>query len=354
VERQVAAFASNALSMAPGDPPGRGSRTAGDEGCASAPEAGACASSFGGKIGHPLGVILGAGAGFGLGQREPDGPLAREFKPFGLTDSLITAGAAAIAWRGYKLVEGPLPPLRCEIGPSGCRTPTDVNRVDAGVRRALVWSSPKARTTANTLSYTTLWATLALPSAFLLGSDQPRQGREFWLTVESGAITSALLQVVKRRVHRPRPYAHYCEVPCGVDLSARDSRLSFFSGHAGLAFSFATSMGTIASMRGYRHSGWVLGSGLALAGSTAYLRIAADRHYLTDVVVGALVGSAIGWAVPKLHGTQDRPEKTPPTARPAREAPALVLPVPLRGGQGGMWLRGSVGRGAELTLTWAF
>jgi hypothetical protein len=79
--------------------------------------------------------------------------------------------------------------------------------------------------------------------------------------------------------------------------------LSFFSGHTALAFSFAVSAGTIASMRSYRNAGWVLGSGLTMAAATGYLRIAADRHYFTDVLTG---GRGLGRSVPARH------------ARPAR------------------------------------
>ena len=40
---------------------------------------------------------------------------------------------------------------------------------------------------------------------------------------------------------------------------------------------------------------------VSLATVTGLLRIASDKHYATDVVVGALVGSAIGYAVPTIH-----------------------------------------------------
>ena len=43
---------------------------------------------------------------------------------------------------------------------------------------------------------------------------------------------------------------------------------------------------------------WI--AGLSFATTGAYLRIAADRHYATDVLTGALVGSAIGFSVPYL------------------------------------------------------
>ncbi|MDB4987793.1 MAG: hypothetical protein JWN04_2971, partial [Myxococcaceae bacterium] len=44
---------------------------------------------------------------------------------------------------------------------------------------------------------------------------------------------------------------------------------------------------------------WALG--VPLAALTGYLRLAADKHYFTDVLTGALVGSAVGFLVPWLH-----------------------------------------------------
>jgi membrane-associated phospholipid phosphatase len=33
------------------------------------------------------------------------------------------------------------------------------------------------------------------------------------------------------------------------------------------------------------------------------LRVAAGKHFPTDIIVGAVLGSAIGWLVPTLHPT---------------------------------------------------
>ncbi len=42
---------------------------------------------------------------------------------------------------------------------------------------------------------------------------------------------------------------------------------------------------------------------MPLAVSVPYFRMAADRHYLTDVLVGAAVGTAVGIGVPlAFHG----------------------------------------------------
>jgi membrane-associated phospholipid phosphatase len=321
---------------------------------ASPPSTVDCAGALSAGLGTGLGLLAGAGLGLGLGVDAGSGS-SKQLQPFGLTDSLITGAAVAISWKGYKLV-GREPPSLCQGGASGCGSAEGVGRIDAAVRRALVRHSLEARATANALSNATLWASVALPIAFLLTADQAEPGRELGLMLESAAITSALLQVVKHRVNRQRPYARYCELACGHAAGERGSRLSFFSGHAALAFSAAVSAGTIASMRSYPHSGWLLGSGLALATTTGYLRIAADRHYFTDVLAGALVGATVGWAVPQLHGMLSSPPDTASAAARRRPRPsALVLPLPLGAAGRGLALHGGVGRdGARLSLSWSF
>ncbi|HLZ44405.1 MAG TPA: hypothetical protein VKQ05_01850 [Gemmatimonadales bacterium] len=73
-------------------------------------------------------------------------------------------------------------------------------------------------------------------------------------------IASGLAELTKRLVHRTRP-------------DGSDNQ-SFFSEHTALAAASAT--------------GWTFGIGLTLG--TGYGRMAADKHYATDVLVGASVG----------------------------------------------------------------
>jgi membrane-associated phospholipid phosphatase len=44
---------------------------------------------------------------------------------------------------------------------------------------------------------------------------------------------------------------------------------------------------------------WIGTQGIAAA--TAVLRVQAGKHFWSDVLTGAVVGSAIGWLVPYLH-----------------------------------------------------
>jgi membrane-associated phospholipid phosphatase len=77
-------------------------------------------------------------------------------------------------------------------------------------------------------------------------------------------------------------------------------------------------------MRGYESAPWVWGVGMTVAGATGYLRIAGDKHYLTDVLVGAATGVAAGIALPRLM----HPKEGAPASSPGAAAMKLT-PYPL-------------------------
>lgn len=117
------------------------------------------------------------------------------------------------------------------------------------------------------------------------------------LVTEAASTTLAVTQVTKAGVARERPAVHFGQH--GPErYSAAERNASFFSGHSSLTFSLAVSSGTVATMRGYRAAPLVWGVGLPIATFTAYARIAGDAHYFSDVLVGSLVGSGIGFALP--------------------------------------------------------
>jgi membrane-associated phospholipid phosphatase len=75
---------------------------------------------------------------------------------------------------------------------------------------------------------------------------------------------------------------------------------SFYSSHTSRAFALATAAATVATLRGRESAPWLWAGGLTLATGVAYLRVAGDAHWLTDVAAGAAIGGAIGFAVPWL------------------------------------------------------
>lgn len=121
------------------------------------------------------------------------------------------------------------------------------------------------------------------------------------IVLESMAATMTMNQLTKFFAGRQRPCAHFglaLERPCFSDGS--DNNLSSFSGHAAFTSSLAVASGMVATMRGYRLAPLVWVSGAVISLSTGYLRLAADKHYLSDVVTGTVIGSAIGFFVPYL------------------------------------------------------
>ncbi len=83
---------------------------------------------------------------------------------------------------------------------------------------------------------------------------------------------------------------------------------SFYSGHASAAFATAVFLG-IYFQNLYPESRYVpavWAGGLSLAVLVSSLRVAAGKHYPTDVIVGGLMGSLISYGVLKLHETKDR------------------------------------------------
>jgi membrane-associated phospholipid phosphatase len=63
---------------------------------------------------------------------------------------------------------------------------------------------------------------------------------------------------------------------------------------------------TIAYQHGWQSYPYVAGAGVLLAGTTGYLRLGADKHWLTDVLAGGLFGAAVGVFVPMLELGQRR------------------------------------------------
>jgi len=82
---------------------------------------------------------------------------------------------------------------------------------------------------------------------------------------------------------------------------------SFYSGHASAAFLTAVYTSYVFQVR-QPHSKWkkwIWAGTLSTAGLIAGLRVLAGKHYLSDVIAGAGIGSAFGFAIPWIHLNPD-------------------------------------------------
>lgn len=167
--------------------------------------------------------------------------------------------------------------------------------------------------TADTLSTITEAIAALSPMAFaaFAGDD--------WLqcaaiTAESLLWASAAKDLLKFAFPRLRPWTYYdySAVPASM-LS--EAWISFPSGHTTVAFAGAAALATIAL--GTDKLGpagpWLAAGALGFAATTGILRMAAGAHFLSDVLVGATIGSGIGWLTAWLHLKQPTAKEGEPT-----------------------------------------
>jgi membrane-associated phospholipid phosphatase len=146
---------------------------------------------------------------------------------------------------------------------------------------------------------------IAIPIAGLALDLTDTRDRAFWqdatVVLEAYALQALVLSLTKFGVRRPRPYVYDDTLP-PQERTGRESTLSFFSGHTSIAFVTAVAF---AETYRRRHDGTsvalVYASGLTLATLVGACRILAGKHFLTDVLVGALVGTSFGILIPALH-----------------------------------------------------
>lgn len=238
------------------------------------------------------------------GANAPPDATAEAPQPVRLADRLgynpwVDGPLTAAIWAGWFGTEA----LKGAIGPAECRWCTP-SALDWSARNAVVWSETKAPRVVSDILLFGVAPLAAVATTYGLGQVAQRPGEFLWdilLIVEAAGTAAALTQLVKFAVARQRPFAHALRLEDALEPVPVDANLSFFSGHSSFTFALAAATATVAHMR-KRPYAWVAWAvGLPIATFTAYLRMAGDKHYLTDVAVGSGVGLLTGVLVPAVH-----------------------------------------------------
>lgn len=219
-------------------------------------------------------------------------------------DIPVTA-ALAVTTVGFRLVRDDLEPSHCRICDGQGTGDGQVNAVDDWFRRGL--KQPDTQP-AQVTSYILAFGAAPLAGAGLTVLSAIDDGSsknvlvDLLIVAEGGFSAMLTTEVLESVTLRARPLVHFTS-----DDEARQAEIdkggafhSFPAGHVVEAFGVAAAAGTVASMRGYRLAPLVWTTGLMIGVATGYTRIAADRHYFTDVIAGAAIGTAIGAGVPLL------------------------------------------------------
>ncbi|HKO47257.1 MAG TPA: phosphatase PAP2 family protein [Polyangiaceae bacterium] len=182
---------------------------------------------------------------------------------------------------------------------------------DEYFRDTLRLRAPGSRDAARTISDWTAisamsWA-IAIDSLVvpLARGSRELSGQMLLMDAEAFAFSTLITTLIFKTVARARPSYIECERNSRYDpLCKLHPMGSFPSGHTNTAFTAAG-----LSCAHHQHVplyGDPLADALACAGTvtlaatTGALRVVGDRHYATDVLVGAMIGFAVGYGMPTL------------------------------------------------------
>ena len=127
------------------------------------------------------------------------------------------------------------------------------------------------------------------------------------VVLESFLISNVAVVTLKYAMRRPRP-TQYTDVAPAEAFGTLEHQLSFPSGHAAAV---GSAMTATAATYWLRHPDspvrWaVAGGALGLTTLTAVGRVQAGKHFPSDVVAGAMLGTSIGLLIPWMHKSDYR------------------------------------------------
>lgn len=149
---------------------------------------------------------------------------------------------------------------------------------------------PALKAITNSTTYVSLAAPILVYSAGWLRQDTDLKQKGIYLG-ESLVLVGFTTMALKYSIKRPRPHDTYPE----IENITSGGGYSFPSGHTSLAFATATSL-SIAFPKWY-----VVVPSYLWATSVGYSRMGLGVHYPSDVLAGAVLGSASAYFTYKLN-----------------------------------------------------
>jgi len=214
--------------------------------------------------------------------------------PFELTLTketvLITSGAAA----GITALSILLNMEQLKIDEINSLNPIDVNEFDRSAIGPLKDDH---------LGDALLFSSYLMPLSFLANDDARKNfGNLVIMYGEVLLINASINGIVKGITKRVRPFAYDKQSPLDEKATV-NAKLSFYSGH--VSISAANSFFTASVLNEYLDNNttktliWTVA--FLYPAVVGYSRINSHQHFPTDVIVGYIVGAAIGYLIPLIH-----------------------------------------------------
>jgi membrane-associated phospholipid phosphatase len=150
-----------------------------------------------------------------------------------------------------------------------------------------------------------MFLSIAMPALLFINKNvrsNKDAGKVTLMYAEVLLLNAGITNLTKELVKRKRPYNYNPDAPLSKKQE-RDATSSFFSGHTSFSSASTFFMAKVYADTN-PNSKWkpYVWTGAAIVPlTTGILRIAAGKHFPTDVLVGYLVGAATGILVPHLH-----------------------------------------------------
>jgi membrane-associated phospholipid phosphatase len=274
----------------------------------------------------PVSDVPRAGSTDSTVAQKPDAPLALpqpETDPTQQTTALAPTGPAVATWPRQELPVSPLwdgiaagalgaATLIVQFGvPNPSQAKWSSTGFDDWVRGWIRIPGESGRTAAAITSDVFVYTLAAAPfinAFFVAGWEHERMDVAWQLAALDAqtllAVTFATLSLQKLTA-RERPFIKACQTdPSLPECSIGAKYASFPSAHTSVAFAAVALECFHHGFLDTSHTGWgaaVCPVTIVVATGTALLRVAADRHWATDVIAGAVLGGTLGYAIPALH-----------------------------------------------------
>lgn len=152
------------------------------------------------------------------------------------------------------------------------------------------------------------YASFAAPFLLLLDKDVSSNAAQIgFLYLETMAITGALFTMTNGNVERIRPNAYSPNVSMDEKMRS-NTKNAFYGGH-----NSATAAATFFAAKIFHDFNpdsparpFVWAAAATTPAVVGYLRMEAGKHFLSDVILGYIVGAGVGIVVPQLHKVKNK------------------------------------------------